>query len=147
MPFGIFMSLSLTILFLTACTDEADSTKTKSTIVDHKIDAIKEAKQSVAATNEKTQTVQSVTATQTQSVNASGLYTLKCASCHGTNAQKKALNTSADISQWDTQKIQNALQGYKNGTYGGKMKAIMQAQSKPLSDEEIKQLSEYITTL
>ena len=68
----------------------------------------------------------------------------KCASCHGQNAEKKALNQSAIIKDWDATKIANALKGYKAGTYGGSMKGLMKAQVNNLSNKEIELLSEYI---
>ncbi|MBS9778978.1 MAG: c-type cytochrome, partial [Campylobacteraceae bacterium] len=40
-----------------------------------------------------------------------------------------------------------ALTGYKNKTYGGAMKAMMYSQAGKLSDEQIDQLAEYISTL
>ncbi len=150
------------LLLLTACSNEEKVVKEKKTVLDEKINAVNMAKESVAAVNTKTEAASQVPAAQPQpaveaepvvepqpavqpkTLNASSLYTNKCASCHGTNAEKSALNASAKIAQWDAKKIEDALQGYKNGTYGSKMKAIMQAQSKPLSDEEIKALSDYI---
>ena len=138
---------SLVVLLLSSCSQEKKAADQKNTVIDQKIDAVNEAKTSVAAMNTKTQTVNSVVAVTAQVPNASSLYASKCASCHGTNAEKYALNASENIAQWDSKRIQDALQGYKNGTFGGKMKAIMQAQSKPLSDEEIKLLSDYITLL
>ena len=134
------------VLLLSACVGE-EASKEKSTIVDHKIDAVKEAKKSVAAMNTQTQAVSSASIVPVQAPNASSLYTNRCASCHGVNAEKSALNASENIAQWGSKKIQDALQGYKNGTFGGKMKAIMQAQSKSLTNEEIRLISDYITTL
>lgn len=135
------------ILLLSACVGE-ETSKEKNTIVDHKIDAVNEAKKSVAAMNTQTQAVSSASIVPVvQTPNASSLYTNRCASCHGINAEKSALNASQNIAQWDSKKIQDALQGYKNGSFGGKMKAIMQAQSKSLTNEEIKLISDYITTL
>jgi len=71
----------------------------------------------------------------------------KCSACHGKNAEKKALNKSAIIKDWNASKIEEALIGYKNGTYGGAMKGLMQSQVNSLSDKEITDLSKYISTL
>ncbi len=71
----------------------------------------------------------------------------KCKSCHGNNAEKKALNSSAIIKGWEVSKIEDALKGYQNGTYGASMKNIMSAQAKGLSDEEIKKVATYIHSL
>ncbi|MBN2895649.1 MAG: c-type cytochrome [Campylobacterales bacterium] len=71
----------------------------------------------------------------------------KCASCHGTGAEKSALGKSQVIAGWDAQKTIDAIIGYQNGTYGGPMKALMGAQVKNLSDEEIQALARYIAAL
>ena len=70
-----------------------------------------------------------------------------CSSCHGTKAEKKALGKSQIIAGWDSAKIVNALKGYKNGTYGGAMKEVMQGQAGKLSDAEINALAKYISKL
>lgn len=67
-----------------------------------------------------------------------------CASCHGADASKSALNKSQIIKGWSAQKIADALSGYKNGTYGGASKALMLGQVKNLSEADIKILSEHI---
>jgi len=80
------------------------------------------------------------------SPDASVLYK-KCSSCHGANAEKKALNKSDIIQNWDAAKIASALHGYQSGSYGGPMKGIMKGQVASLSDEDIEALSQYIPTL
>jgi len=68
----------------------------------------------------------------------------KCAGCHGVNAEKKALGKSHIIKDWDAKKIASALHGYKDGTYGGPMKALMKGQVAPLSDADIEAVAKYI---
>jgi len=147
---------------LTACSSEQTQEKEKKaeTVIEHKIDAIEEAKSVVNTINEKTQeavndqekesveTVQTASSTiqKAAALNGAELYKA-CASCHGQNAEKPALNASAIIANWESKKIEAALKGYKDGTYGRKMKGIMQAQCKTLSDEKIKVLSDYISSL
>ena len=70
-----------------------------------------------------------------------------CSACHGQNAEKVALGKSKVIRGWDISKSIDALNGYKNGTYGGAMKGLMKGQVSNLSDDEIKQVSEYISKL
>lgn len=70
-----------------------------------------------------------------------------CSSCHGVNAEKKALNKSQIIQGWDAAKIASALNGYKDGSYGGAMKGLMKAQVIKLSDEDINVVSKYISEL
>ena len=70
-----------------------------------------------------------------------------CSSCHGQNAEKKALGKSQIIKGWDATKVAEALNGYKAGIYGGSMKGLMKGQVLKLSDEDIKAVSGYISKL
>jgi len=70
-----------------------------------------------------------------------------CSACHGVKAEKAALNKSQVIAGWDVAKITAALHGYKDGTYGGPLKGTMIAQVKNLSDDDVKALAGYISTL
>ncbi|MEN8717300.1 MAG: c-type cytochrome [Sulfurovum sp.] len=70
-----------------------------------------------------------------------------CAACHGANAEKKALNMSQVIAGWDKQKIMDALNGYKDGTYGGPMKGVMVGQVSTKTPEEIEALATFISGL
>ena len=71
----------------------------------------------------------------------------KCIACHGSHAEKSALNKSQVIQGWSVEKISNALNGYKNGTYGGDMKGLMKSQIASYSDEEIKMVATFISNL
>lgn len=70
-----------------------------------------------------------------------------CVACHGQNAEKKALNKSQIIKGWESKKIVAALKGYKDGTYGGAMKAMMKGQVSKLSDAEIEAVAKHISKL
>ncbi|MCT7909879.1 c-type cytochrome [Arcobacter lacus] len=70
-----------------------------------------------------------------------------CASCHGQKAEKEALGKSQVIAGWDKERIINAMNGYKNGTYGGIMKNIMKPQVETKTDEEIEILATYISNI
>lgn len=70
-----------------------------------------------------------------------------CASCHGQNAEKPALGKSQVIAGWDKEKIINALNGYKDGSYGGVMKNIMKGQVSSKSDEEIEAIADFVSNL
>jgi cytochrome c553 len=71
----------------------------------------------------------------------------KCTACHGVNGEKKALGKSQVIAGWDSQKIQDALKGYKDGSYGGPMKGLMKGQVASLDDAGIEAVSNYIAEL
>ncbi|MEA3354326.1 MAG: c-type cytochrome [Campylobacterota bacterium] len=70
-----------------------------------------------------------------------------CAGCHGISGERKALGKSQVIKGWDSTKVYNALAGYKNGTYGGTMKGVMKSQVSALSDQDLKNLSKFISKL
>jgi len=70
-----------------------------------------------------------------------------CASCHGQNGEKQALNKSQIIKGWESSKTVAALKGYKDGTYGGAMKAMMKGQVAKLSDAEIAAVAKHISGL
>jgi len=70
-----------------------------------------------------------------------------CTACHGAKADKPALGKSQIIKGWEVSRLKDALNGYKNGTYGGAMKALMIGQVGFLSDEEVQSVSEYISKL
>jgi len=71
----------------------------------------------------------------------------KCVGCHGSNAEKKALNKSQIIKGWDKEKVISAIEGYKNGTYGSSMKGVMKSQVSKLNKNEIEAVSKYISNL
>lgn len=70
-----------------------------------------------------------------------------CTTCHGTRAEKSALNKSQVIAGWSSDKTVAALKGYKDGTYGGPLKSTMTAQVKNLDATAIATLAKYIEGL
>lgn len=68
----------------------------------------------------------------------------KCVACHGANGEKVALGKSKIIKDMTKDEITKALKGYKDGTYGGAMKALMKAQVASLGDADIKSISDKI---
>ena len=69
----------------------------------------------------------------------------KCAGCHGSQGEKKALGKSKVINEMNKEDLVTALAGYKDGSYGGPMKGLMKGQVARLSAEDISTLAEYIT--
>ncbi|MBE0498068.1 MAG: cytochrome c [Campylobacterales bacterium] len=150
---------SLALLLFSACDSEPTHEKTTQRASKPKIEAVNEATKNVetlnaAAKENRTQAeaeiklkTEPAIAAKSDALNGATLYANKCASCHGKDGKKSALNNSAPIAGWKSERLITVLKGYKDGGYGGKMKAIMQGQSKPLSDTEIKLLSHYISTL
>ncbi len=64
-----------------------------------------------------------------------------CAGCHGQHFEKMALGKSKIVKDMSLKEIVNSLKGYKNGTYGDTMKALMESQVKHLSDVDIEAMS------
>jgi len=57
-----------------------------------------------------------------------------CTSCHGKTFEKPALGKSKIVKDMSKEEIAKALQGYKDGTYGGPMKGIMVNQVKNIKN-------------
>lgn len=70
-----------------------------------------------------------------------------CASCHGLKGEKEALGKSQAITGWDKNRVIKALNGYKDGTYGGVMKNLMKTHVETKTPEEIEILADYISKL
>ncbi|MGM0534294.1 MAG: c-type cytochrome [Campylobacterota bacterium] len=68
----------------------------------------------------------------------------KCAACHGANGEKVALGKSKVIKDMSKEDFVAAMQGYKDGTYGGAMKSMMMGQVATLNKEQIEAIADYI---
>lgn len=146
-----FMKIALSTvlaLFLIGCGDSQEAKHETKTEV--KQEVVKPAvKKEVVVKKEqpKVEEVAQNVPAKTASVSGEVLFK-KCAGCHGSKAEKKAMGKSAVINAFSSEKIADAIKGYKNGTlnsYG--MGAVMKGQVSLLSDADIKALSEYIPTL
>ena len=71
----------------------------------------------------------------------------KCAGCHGVAGEKAALGKSKIIANMSDKELNEAINGYKAGTYGGAMKGLMKGQVASLSESDVKSISAYIVTL
>ena len=74
---------------------------------------------------------------------ATPLYT-KCAACHGAQGEKVSLGKSLIIKDMSKDAFVAALKGYKDGTYGKEMKAMMKAQVTMLNDDQMQEIANYI---
>lgn len=68
----------------------------------------------------------------------------KCAGCHGAQGEKVALGKSKVIKDMTKADFIAAMKGYKDGTYGGPMKTLMQGQVRALSDADIEKMADQI---
>lgn len=64
-----------------------------------------------------------------------------CVGCHGASGEKVALGKSKVIKDMSKEDFIVAMKGYKDGTYGGPLKAMMKAQSMRLSDADIEAIA------
>ena len=67
-----------------------------------------------------------------------------CAACHGKNFEKKALGKSKIVANLSHAVIATALKGYKAGTFGGPMKAVMKGQVARYSDADLEAFAQTI---
>lgn len=67
--------------------------------------------------------------------------TTACVGCHGAAFDKTALGKSKVVKDMAKEDIVAALKGYKAGTYGGAMKAVMKGQVASLSDADIEAIA------
>ena len=74
------------------------------------------------------------------------LYKSRCAGCHGADGSKSAGGTQA-IQGMSVEDMTAKLDGYADGTYGGKLKHTMESVAKKLGQEEIHALADYISKL
>jgi cytochrome c-type protein NapB len=70
-------------------------------------------------------------------ITASAFDTKGCTGCHGVDFEKAAMGKSKVVKDMSKADIETALKGYKDGTYGGPMKAIMKGQAAKMSAEDI----------
>jgi len=78
---------------------------------------------------------------------SSALYaasTAACAGCHGASFEKKAMGKSKVVKEMSKEDIVKALKGYKDGSYGGAMKAMMKGQVASLSDADMASIADSI---
>ena len=105
-----------------------------------KVEAVKEEVKDITVSLEKEV---KATLPTTPTIDGAKLYA-KCASCHGTNGEKVALNVSKIIKDLSKDNFISAVKGYQSGTYGGTMKTLMTGQVKSLTEDEIKAIADYI---
>ena len=67
-----------------------------------------------------------------------------CKGCHGANFEKKAMGKSKVVAELSKADIATALKGYKAGTYGGAMKALMKGQVASFDDATMDAIAEAI---
>jgi cytochrome c len=71
----------------------------------------------------------------------------RCAACHGLKAEKVPPGGTIATATVSKEELKKSLKAYKtNKEFGGKMKATMQLQVKPFTEEDLDALADYIFT-
>ena len=131
-------------MFIIGCSEDAAKQEKAPVAEEAAVVKIAQTVKEVAAVVEQaTEVVAEKVIEETATANGALLYS-KCVACHGKNGEKSALNKSAIIANWSVTQVQDALNGYKAGTYGGAMKGMMIGQVKGLSEADIKAIAEHI---
>jgi len=72
---------------------------------------------------------------------ASGVSTAVCKGCHGQQWEKVAMGKAKVVKDMSKAEIIKALKGYKDGSYGGALKGLMQVQVSTLSAKDIEKMA------
>lgn len=75
------------------------------------------------------------------------LFKTHCQACHGPDGGRPPVPGISPIKGRSSEDLLQMLHGFKNGTFGGAEKQIMEGVVKPLSDDQLKTLADYISKL
>ena len=143
----VLLSLAAASLLFVGCTEDKKEAKEqvapKQEVTQNVEEKAKEVKTEVKVEEKKAEETKQVNETASNELNAEALFKT-CASCHGLKGEKEALGKSQVITGWDKDRVIKALNGYKDGSYGGPMKGLMKGQVAKLSDADIKALADYM---
>ena len=147
--------VATSLLLFVGCTEEKKETQEQVTpkqeVTQNVEEKAKEVKTEVKVEEKKAEEAKSeepkqVNETASNELNAETLFKT-CASCHGLKGEKEALGKSQVITGWDKDRVIKALNGYKDGSYGGVMKNLMKTHVETKTPEQIEVLADYISKL
>jgi mono/diheme cytochrome c family protein len=75
------------------------------------------------------------------------IYEKSCAKCHGSDGMKEASSNSMAIANMNFEEMEDAIKGYRNGDYGESMKYSMIPYAELLTNEEMRNIVEYLHSL
>ncbi len=146
---------ALLALLIVGCSDEKQEIQeevkpTPAVALDKKVVETKKLEEKISLKTpekiEKSTPVKVQIKSEKKIVDGAKIFT-KCSSCHGKNAEKKALNKSQIIQGWNKKQLTTAINGYKDGSYGSSMKGVMKPQVMKLTNEEVAAVAAYISKL
>ena len=139
-----------TILLFIGCTEEKKETKADTTPKQEIVQSVEkkaeEVKPDTKVAEPKVEEVKTQITTASSDVSGESLFKT-CTSCHGAKGEKEALGKSQVIAGWDKERVIKALNGYKDGSYGGVMKGIMKPHVESKTPEQIEILADFISKL
>ena len=147
--------VATSLLLFVGCTEDKKEAKEQVTpkqeVTQNVEEKAKEVKTEVKVEEKKVEEAKSeepkqVNETATNELSAEALFKT-CASCHGLKGEKEALGKSQVITGWDKNRVIKALNGYKDGSYGGVMKNLMKTHVETKTPEQIEVLADYISKL
>jgi cytochrome c553 len=71
-------------------------------------------------------------------------YYQACKGCHGEKGEKVANGVSKIINKMSKEEFIVALKGYKDGSYGGKLKGLMKGQAVRLDENKMEAIADLI---
>ncbi|MGJ0336533.1 c-type cytochrome [Aliarcobacter cryaerophilus] len=147
--------VATSLLLFVGCTEDKKEAKEqvapKQEVTQNVEEKAKEVKTEVKVEEKKVEEAKSeepkqANETPSNELNAETLFKT-CASCHGLKGEKEALGKSQVITGWDKDRVIKALNGYKDGSYGGVMKNLMKTHVETKTPEQIEVLADYISKL
>ena len=147
--------VATSLLLFVGCTEDKKEAKEQVTpkqeVTQNVEEKAKEVKTEVKVEEKKAEEAKSeepkqANETASNELNAETLFKT-CASCHGLKGEKEALGKSQVITGWDKNRVIKALNGYKDGSYGGVMKNLMKTHVETKTPEQIEVLADYISKL
>ena len=147
--------VATSLLLFVGCTEDKKEAKEQVTpkqeVTQNVEEKAKEVKTEVKVEEKKAEEAKSeepkqANETASNDLNAETLFKT-CASCHGLKGEKEALGKSQVITGWDKDRVIKALNGYKDGSYGGVMKNLMKTHVETKTPEQIEVLADYISKL
>ena len=142
--------VATSLLLFVGCTEDKketqEQTAPKQEVTQNVEEKAKEVKTEVKVEEKKAEEPKVANETATNELSAEALFKT-CASCHGLKGEKEALGKSQVITGWDKDRVIKALNGYKDGSYGGVMKNIMTGQVNTKTEAEIEALADLISKM
>ena len=78
---------------------------------------------------------------------AAALFQSHCQGCHGPDGGRPPIPGISPIKGKSSEDLLKMLEGFKNGTFGGAEKQVMEGVTRQLTDAQLKSLADYVSKL